>query len=62
MVMKQIPVANLVPKEEQDSVFGFMAEEFRITGDIESPIAPVDEWQVLSETKGTDTGKKGKKP
>jgi len=61
MVMKQIPVTTLVPAEEQDSVFGFMAGEFRITGDIESPITPLDGWQVLRETKGTDAGKKGKK-
>ena len=42
------PVAKLVPfKHDPDSIFGFMAGEMRIVGDIESPVVPLKDWKVL---------------
>lgn len=42
------PVAKLVPAErvEQDFI-GRLEGRVRITGDIESPIEPVEAWEVL---------------
>lgn len=46
-----VPVVKLVPAEEQLSdVFGFMAGEFRIVGDIQSPVVPLEQWRALKET------------
>lgn len=60
-----VPVVKLVPAGGKDDIFGFMAGEFRIVGDIESPVVPLDHWDVLRETKRGKTnrpaGKKGKK-
>jgi prevent-host-death family protein len=42
------PVAELVPfKRDPDSIFGFMAGEARIVGDVESPISPAEDWDVM---------------
>ena len=41
-VVKVVPVAS----EKQD-LFGFMAGEFKIAGDIESPVGSADEWEVM---------------
>ena len=42
------PVAKLVPVSSgQQDLFGFMAGEFKIIGDIESPVVPPDEWEVM---------------
>ena len=49
MVTKRgAPVVKVIPVEskEQD-LFGFMAGEFAIAGDIESPLLPLKKWQVL---------------
>jgi prevent-host-death family protein len=59
-----VPVVKLVPAERQSDIFGFMAGEFRIAGDIESPVVPLDQWEVLRETNGKGlrrNTKKGKK-
>ena len=66
MVTKRgVPVVKLVPAGGKDDIFGFMAGEFRIVGDIESPVVPLDHWNVLRETKRepnkTRKSKKGKK-
>ena len=54
------PVVKLMPAEKQSTIFGFMADDFRIAGDIESPVVPLDDWEVLRETGRTRT-KKSKK-
>lgn len=42
------PVAKLVPAEEEASEFlGRLEGVVRITGDIESPIDPIDAWEAL---------------
>ena len=56
-----VPVVQLMPAGGQSDIFGFMAGEFRITGDIESPVVPLDQWQVLKETYGKKPRKKSKK-
>lgn len=42
------PVAKIVPvASKKKNLFGFMAGQFRIVGDIESPVVPLKEWEVL---------------
>lgn len=42
------PVAKIVPvASKKQNLFGFMAGQFRIVGDIESPVVPLKEWEVL---------------
>jgi prevent-host-death family protein len=43
------PVVRIVPVEEPnpDDVFGCMAGEMEIVGDIEQPIIPARHWKVL---------------
>jgi prevent-host-death family protein len=42
------PVVKVVPAEsEKSELFGFMAREFDILGDIESPVVPLKQWEVL---------------
>jgi prevent-host-death family protein len=44
------PVVKVVPiKSENDDIFGFMAGEFEIIGDIESPVVPLSHWKVMKE-------------
>jgi prevent-host-death family protein len=41
------PVVKVVPVEsEKDDIFGFMAGEFEIVGDIESPVVPLKQWKI----------------
>jgi prevent-host-death family protein len=41
------PVVKVVPmKQEKDDIFGFMKGEFKIVGDIESPVVPLKEWKI----------------
>ena len=57
-----VPVVKLVPAGGKGDIFGFMAGEFRIVGDIESPLVPLDHWDVLRETNRGKTNKNaGKK-
>jgi len=35
-----------VASKKQD-LFGFMAGEFKIVGDIESPVVSLEEWEVM---------------
>ena len=52
VITRGAPVVKLVPAEEQLSdVFGFMAGEFRIVGDIQSPVVPLEQWRALKETR-----------
>jgi prevent-host-death family protein len=44
------PVVKVVPvKQEKDDIFGFMAGEFEIVGDIESPVVPPSHWKPAKE-------------
>ena len=40
-VVKVVPV-----KQESDDIFGFMKGEFKIVGDIESPVVPLKDWKI----------------
>jgi prevent-host-death family protein len=40
------PVVKVVAvRPEKDDIFGFMAGEFEIVGDIESPVVPPSHWK-----------------
>jgi len=42
------PVAKVVPvASRKQDLFGFMAGEFKIVGDIESAVVPLDQWEAL---------------
>ena len=42
------PVAKLVPADNQpDDIFGCLKDEIKIVGDIESPVTPLEDWDVL---------------
>ncbi len=44
------PVVKVVPvKTEDETIFGFMANEAQVAGDIESPVMPLKEWSVSKE-------------
>jgi prevent-host-death family protein len=44
------PVAKMIPMEIDNSdIFGFMAGEFEILGDIESPLVPLKDWKILKK-------------
>ena len=41
------PVVKVIPiLPEKDSILGFMADEFEIVGDIESPVVPLSHWKI----------------
>ena len=40
-MVKVIPV-----KSDEGEIFGFMAGEFQIIGDIEGPVVPLKQWKV----------------
>jgi prevent-host-death family protein len=42
------PVAKIVPvTSKKQNLFGFMVGQFRIVGDIESPVISLEEWKVM---------------
>ena len=44
------PVVKVVPVgSRKNNLFGFMAGEFKITGDIESPVVPLKQWKVMKK-------------
>ncbi len=44
------PVAKVVPvASNKEDLFGFMAGEFKIVGDIESPMIPLNRWEVMKK-------------
>ncbi len=44
------PVAKVVPvASKKEDVFGFMTGEFKIVGDIESPVTALDQWEVMKK-------------
>jgi prevent-host-death family protein len=41
------PLVKVVPAESgAEEIFGFMAGEFDIVGDVESPVMPLTEWKI----------------
>jgi prevent-host-death family protein len=43
-----VPVAKIVPvSSKKRNLFGFMAGQFEIVGDIESPTVPLEVWEVM---------------
>ncbi len=43
-------VVKIVPVESPESeLYGFLAGEFQITGDIESPVVPTSAWNVMKK-------------
>lgn len=44
------PMVKIVPAQSgANDFFGFMAGEFDIIGDIESPLVPAKEWQITKK-------------
>jgi prevent-host-death family protein len=44
------PVVKVIPAEpEKGDILGFMAGEFEIVGDIESPVVPPSHWKVMKK-------------
>jgi prevent-host-death family protein len=42
------PVVKVVPvKTEHDDIFGSMADQVEIVGDIESPVVPLKAWKIM---------------
>ena len=42
------PVVKVVPiRPEKDDIFGSMADEVKIVGDIESPVVPLKAWKIM---------------
>ena len=44
------PVVKVIPAEpERGDILGFMAGEFEIVGDIESPVVPPSHWKIMKK-------------
>jgi prevent-host-death family protein len=44
------PIVKVVPAEpEKSDILGFMAGEFEIVGDIESPVVPPGHWKIMKK-------------
>jgi prevent-host-death family protein len=42
------PVVKIVPvRAEKDDIFGCMAKDVKIVGDIESPVVPLKAWKIM---------------
>ncbi len=42
------PVVKLIPAEKRtDDIFGCLKGIMKITGDIESPVVPLEDWEAL---------------
>jgi prevent-host-death family protein len=42
------PVVQVAPvASEHSDVFGFMAGEFKIVGDVEAPVEPLKHWEIM---------------
>jgi prevent-host-death family protein len=45
-----VPLVKVVPVElAKTDLFGFMAGEFSVIGDIESPVVPLKQWVVFKK-------------
>ena len=44
------PVVKVVPVvPEKNDLFGFMAGEFKIVGDVEAPVTPLKHWKLMKK-------------
>lgn len=44
------PMVKVVPaKADKDDLFGYMKDDFEIVGDIVSPAATLEEWEILKK-------------
>lgn len=44
------PLVRVIPEaSESEEIFGFMADEFEIVGDIEAPVVPLKDWKILKK-------------
>jgi prevent-host-death family protein len=44
------PVVKVIPAEpDKGDILGFMAGEFEIVGDIESPVVPPSHWKIMKK-------------
>jgi prevent-host-death family protein len=44
------PMVQVAPiGSGKGDVFGFMAGEFKIVGDIESPVVPLKQWEIMKK-------------
>ena len=44
------PVVKVVPVAAgEGNIFGFMAGEFKVAGDIESPLVPLKQWEIMNK-------------
>lgn len=44
------PVVKVVPILSEDSdLFGFMSDEVKVIGDIEAPLVPLKQWEVMKK-------------
>ncbi|HXM93733.1 MAG TPA: type II toxin-antitoxin system prevent-host-death family antitoxin [Candidatus Dormibacteraeota bacterium] len=44
------PVVKVVPvKSKKANLFGFMVGEFKIGGDIEAPVVPLEHWKAMKK-------------
>jgi prevent-host-death family protein len=44
------PVAKVMPvASERKPLLGFMAGEFKIVGDVESPVISLDDWEIMKK-------------
>ena len=44
------PFGKIVPiGPGKDDIFGSMADEFKIVGDIESPVVPLSAWKIMKK-------------
>jgi prevent-host-death family protein len=42
------PVAKIIPvSSKKRDLFGFMAGQFEVVGNIESPVVPLEAWEVM---------------
>lgn len=42
------PVSRLVPAVERKPIFGMFEDQIKITGDIMSPVVPLEDWEAIS--------------
>lgn len=44
------PLVKVVPAEpKKNGLFGFMAGEFKIVGDVEAPLLPLKQWKITKK-------------
>jgi antitoxin (DNA-binding transcriptional repressor) of toxin-antitoxin stability system len=57
------PVVKVIPMgAEKDDIFGFMAGEGRIVGDIESPVVPLKDWKIMKTPMPPNPPSRQKQP